>query len=111
MLRGALDTVGASAPILGLLGALVAYGRLGGSPMVTSQAKSYALILFVFGLIFPGVDNYAHAGGFVGGYVMARLMNPFKAERLDHLLWAMACLVATALAVIASFFTGLKYLH
>ncbi len=69
LLRGAQLTVGASAPIFGLLGALVCYGRMGGSSMINSQAKSYALMLFLFGLIIPGVDNFAHAGGFVGGYL------------------------------------------
>lgn len=104
-------TVGASAPIFGLLGTLVAYGRMGGSPHVTSQAKSYAIMMFVFGLIMPGVDNWAHAGGFVGGYLMGRVMNPFKAEKLDHLIWGMICLAATALAVIASVITGTPILR
>src|SRR5829696_4612981 len=68
-LSGAQFTVGASAPIFGLLGALVYYGRRGGSSMVRSEAMSYAVTLFVFGLIMPGggVDNFAHAGGFGGG--------------------------------------------
>lgn len=105
MLRGAIFTVGASAPIFGLLGALVAYGRMGGSPHVTSEAKTYAIVLFVFGLLGSGVDSYAHAGGFLGGYAMARMLNPFKPERLDHLIWGMACLLATLLAVVASVVT------
>lgn len=110
-LRGAFLSVGASAPIFGLLGALVCYGRMGGSSMITSQAKSYALTLFLFGLIIPGVDNFAHAGGFLGGYALARWLNPFKTERLDHLLWALACLAVTVLAILASFILGLPYLR
>lgn len=102
LLGGAIITVGASAPIFGLLGALVAYGRMGGSAHVTSEAKTYAIVLFVFGLLGSGVDSWAHAGGFLGGYAMARMLNPFKPERLDHLIWGMACLVATLLAVLAS---------
>lgn len=107
LLGGGGLTVGASAPIFGLLGALVGYGRMGGSPHVTSQAKTYALMMFVFGFLMRGVDNWAHAGGFIGGYVMARLLNPFKPERLDHLIWGMLCLLATALAIIASIIDGL----
>ena len=64
MLRGASFTVGASASIFGLLGALVHYGRKSGSSLIHAEAKRYALILFVFGLVMPGVDNFAHAGGF-----------------------------------------------
>jgi rhomboid protease GluP len=106
-LRGAQLTVGASAPIFGLLGALVCYGRMGGSSMINSQAKSYALMLFLFGLIIPGVDNFAHAGGFVGGYLVARWMNPFKPERLDHLIWAVVLLLVTLVSILASVYTGL----
>jgi rhomboid protease GluP len=59
----------------------------------------YAIVLFVFGLVFPGVDNWAHLGGFLGGYGMARLFDPFKPERTDHLVAALVCLVATAAAI------------
>jgi len=111
LLRGAQLTVGASAPIFGLLGALVCYGRMGGSSMITAQAKSYALMLFVFGLIIPGVDNFAHAGGFIGGYLMARWLNPFKPERLDHLIWAIVLLLVTLLSIIASVLTGVPLLR
>src|SRR6266566_2270490 len=51
LLRGAGFTVGASAPIFGLLGALVHYGKTGGSSMVGDQAKSWAVMLFIFGFI------------------------------------------------------------
>ena len=110
-LRGAELTVGASAPIFGLLGALVCYGRMGGSSMINSQAKSYAMMLFLFGLIIPGVDNFAHAGGFIGGYAMARWLNPFKAERLDHLVWAAILLVVTLASIVASVVTILPLIR
>jgi rhomboid protease GluP len=95
-------TVGASASIFGLLGALVHYGRKGGSSLVGGEAMRYAVLLFVFGLIMPGVDNYAHAGGFAGGYVASAVMNPLKRERGDHVLAAVGCLVATFIAVLFS---------
>ena len=101
-LRGAMLTLGASAPIFGLLGALVYYGRRGGSSLVGAQALQYALVLFIFGLIMPGVDNYAHAGGFIGGYLASLWLDPLKRERMDHLIGAVVCLVLTALAILAS---------
>jgi rhomboid protease GluP len=110
-LRGAQLTVGASAPIFGLLGALVCYGRMGGSSMINAQAKSYALMLFLFGLIIPGVDNFAHAGGFIGGYLMARWLNPFKSERLDHLIWAGLLLLVTLMSILASVLTGMPLIR
>lgn len=99
---GAGYTVGASAPIFGLLGALVHYGDRGGSSMVRSQAMSYAVTMFVFGLIMPGIDNAAHLGGFAGGYFVGKWLDPLKRERMDHFLGAAMCLVATALAIVTS---------
>jgi rhomboid protease GluP len=108
ILHGAPITVGASAPIFGLLGALVHYGRRTGSNAVHSQALYYAVILFVFGFIMPGVDNYAHAGGFAGGYLASRILDPQKPERIDHMIMALGCLVLTALSIVASVLHGLS---
>jgi rhomboid protease GluP len=110
-LRGASITVGASGPIFGLLGALVCYGRRTGSSVVHSQALGYALTLGLFGFIMPGVDNYAHLGGFAGGYYVARFLDPLTAERSDHMVAALCCLAATAVAVFVSVADGLKYLR
>lgn len=104
---GASLTIGASAPIFGLLGALVHYGRRGGSSHVRSQAFSYAVILFVFGIIMPGVDNAAHAGGFIGGYLASVWLDPLKPERMDHFIGAALCLAATLAAVVFSFVTAI----
>jgi rhomboid protease GluP len=101
-LRGGQITVGASAPIFGLLGAVVYYGRRTGSSMASSQAWSWAIPLFIFGLILPGIDNYAHAGGFAGGYLAGRLLDPLRRESIDHMLAAVACLVLSVLSVVAS---------
>jgi len=101
-LSGAPFTVGASASIFGLLGALVHYGRRTGSRHVHGQAMSWALTVFVLGLIMPGVDNYAHAGGFLGGYVMARVLDPLKPEQINHMAIALLCLALSVLAIIAS---------
>jgi len=106
LLRGAQFTLGASAPIFGLLGALVVYGRRTGSSQLKGQAMYYAVILFVFGFIMPNVDNYAHFGGFVGGYAAARWMDPLLRERADHLIFAIICLAATAFSVAASIYTA-----
>jgi rhomboid protease GluP len=106
LLGGAPFTVGASAPIFGLLGALVCYGRRTGSSHIGSTAWQYAVILFVFGLFMNAVDNHAHAGGFIGGYAAALVLNPSKRERVDHLMGALACLIITVAAVAASLITS-----
>jgi len=109
-LGGAGFTVGASAPIFGLLGAIVHYGRRRGSSAVGREALGYAVVLGVFGFVMPGIDNWAHLGGFAGGYSVARWLDPWREERVDHVVAAFACLVGTALAIAASLLTGLPAL-
>jgi len=104
-------TVGASAPLFGLLAALIYYGRRGGSTMISNQAKSWALMLFIFGFIVPSVDNFAHAGGFVGGYIASKFLDPLRPERLDHMIVALLCLAATGVALVFSIVTGLKFIN
>jgi rhomboid protease GluP len=108
ILHGAYYTMGASASIFGLLGALVHYGRKSGSSLIHGEAMRYAVILFVFGLIMPGVDNYAHAGGFLGGYAASAFMNPLTRERGDHVIGAVVCLAATLLAIVWSVLIGFR---
>lgn len=107
ILQGAQLTVGASASIFGLLGALVYYGRRTGSSQTYRVALQYAAIMFVFGLIMPGIDNYAHAGGFIGGYVASRLLDPLTPERINHMVWALVCIVLSVLSLVASLVHGL----
>jgi membrane associated rhomboid family serine protease len=64
-------------------------------------------MMFVFGLLMPGVDNYAHAGGFAGGYVAGLLLDPLKPERLNHLIGALICLALSLGAIVLSVITGL----
>jgi rhomboid protease GluP len=107
-LRGAQLTLGASAAIFGLLGALVYYGRRTGSHLVRSEAIRYAVILGFFGLIVPGIDNFAHAGGFVGGYIAGQLLDPLRPERIDHIVIALLCLLATVVSIAVSIITSLS---
>jgi rhomboid protease GluP len=109
LLRGGYVTVGASASIFGLFGALVYYGRRTGSRMIGDTGLQYALMLGVFGFIMPGIDNWAHGGGFLGGYLAARVLDPLKAERIDHLLVALLCLAASLIAVGATFIYTLRF--
>jgi rhomboid protease GluP len=102
IIGGAGYTVGASAAVFGLLGALVRYGHRSGSSLVRGQAWSWALTLFVFGLFMPGIDNWAHAGGFAGGYVASIWLDPLKREHTDHVVFALLCLGITFAAFIAS---------
>ena len=82
---GAGLTVGASASIFGFLGALVHYGRRTGSSHIGQAGLQYALFMGIMGFVFRGVDNAAHLGGFVGGYLASMILDPLKPERVDHI--------------------------
>ena len=110
---GVSFTVGASGSIFGLLGAMVAFGqRRGGvfGTMVLRQYGQWAVLLFVLGFFMSGVNNLAHAGGFVGGLASGLVLS--LAERraettLDHLLAGGLVIVtvsAFGLALATAFF-------
>jgi rhomboid protease GluP len=110
-LGGATVTLGASAAICGLVGALLHYGNRGGSSMIRSHAISCIVSIFISGLLIARVDNYAHAGGFLGGYLTSIWLDPLKPERVDHMVIAVICVFATALSIVASIVTTLPLLR
>jgi rhomboid protease GluP len=106
-LRGSAYTVGASASISALVGALMYYGRRTGSTLVRTEAMRIVIMLVVYGFIMPNIDNYAHAGGFAGGYAAAIMLDPMKPERGDHLLIAIICLALSLGSIVLSVVTAL----
>jgi len=108
---GAGVTVGASASIFGFLGALVHYGRRTGSSHIGQAGIQYAVFMGIMGFIFPGVDNAAHLGGFIGGYLGSMILDPIKKERIDHILIAVGCLVVTLGAIVATVLYALPYIR
>jgi len=109
-LRGGQFTVGASAPICGLIGAILYYGHRSGSSMARGYATSYLLSLVMMGFLIPGIDNYAHAGGFGAGYLAGMLLDPLKPERGDHLAIAIGCLLLSIASIVVSVIDGIRFL-
>ena len=105
---GNAHTLGASGSIFGLLAAAIVYGRQTGSIAFTQQFVQWAAILFIFGFIFPGVDNWAHGGGVVGGYAMAYLFSKeSEREGVGAYLGAAVCLILTLGGFALQLFTVL----
>lgn len=109
-LGGAQFTVGASASLLGLIGAIFYYGRRTGNQMIAQQIRMWLIYLLVWGLLFPEIDNWAHLGGLAGGYGIAMWMDPLHPERGNHTLLALVCLGMSALAIILSVVQGLQFI-
>jgi membrane associated rhomboid family serine protease len=96
-------SVGASGSLLGLIGVLLAATT--GRKTASAQALRSALIrwliyIAVLGLLISGVDNYAHGGGLVSGYLLGRLMvdrtpaDVIERRRADLLGWAAGIAIA-----------------
>jgi rhomboid protease GluP len=67
---GIIFTIGASASLCGLIGAILFYGKSRGGfygEAIYRQAIGWIVGLGLFGLLVPGIDNWAHGGGIVAG--------------------------------------------
>jgi len=104
-------TVGASGSIFGLLGAIIAYARKRGGAfgrLVLQQYGQWALILFISGFLLAGVNNFAHAGGFVGGYAagLGLSLAERRAESTLDWLLAAAVIAVTVVGFALALFTA-----
>ncbi|KUO62740.1 MAG: rhomboid family intramembrane serine protease [Gracilibacter sp. BRH_c7a] len=74
-------SAGASGAIFGLLGAIVIYGWnnqfLRSSGLITNLMVILGINLML-GMILPGLDNYAHLGGLIGGSSLGAVLRLFK---------------------------------
>jgi rhomboid protease GluP len=102
-------SVGGSGALLGLIGVLLAITtgrRSAGMQMLRSQIIRWLIYIAVWGLLFPGIDNWAHGGGLVTGYVLGKLLtdrapsSPEERKRAYVLGWASALLVLASFAVV-----------
>ena len=74
---GATASIGASGAIFGLMGALLYFGyyyRVYLGNVLKSQIVPLILFNLVLGFIIPGVDNFGHIGGLVGGLLITRAL-------------------------------------
>lgn len=104
-LAGVAFTIGASASVCGLIGAILYYGKSRGGiygRTLYRQIFTWVIFLFMFGLIVPGINNWGHGGGILAGIVSALLLGyqEKKRESIGHKILAAACLLVTAAVLI-----------
>jgi rhomboid protease GluP len=100
--RGIPLTIGASGALFGLLGALVAYGRMRGGTFGESVYRAglqNAIIMLMFGFLMPAINNWAHAGGFIGGFLAVYIVGYAERDRENYRVQAFA-LAAIGFTVI-----------
>ncbi len=104
-------TIGASAAVCALIGSLLYYGKSRGGSYGTAvyrEVSGWVVGLFLFGFIVPGIDNWAHGGGIIGGIVLGMLMKyeERKRETVRDRSLALLCAVATVGALGWALITG-----
>ncbi len=103
-LAGIRFTIGASASICSLIGALLFYGKSRGGAYgqeIYRQIGGWAIGIFIFGFIVPGINNWGHGGGMAAGAVFAFLLG-YKERRREtpvHRLLGLACGLVTVLVL------------
>jgi membrane associated rhomboid family serine protease len=105
-------SVGASGALLGLIGVMLAVttGRRSiGMQMMRNQILRWLIYIVVWGFLFPGIDNWAHLGGFASGFVLGKILADRPPTSPEERKLAYALGWGAALTVIASFvMAGLK---
>ena len=106
---GGRPSVGGSGALLGLIGVLLAITmghQSAGMRMLRGQLIRWLIYILVWGLLFPGIDNYAHLGGLASGFLLGKIMvsrppaTPEERKLADLLGWATALVVAACFAMM-----------
>ncbi|BBO86076.1 rhomboid family intramembrane serine protease [Desulfosarcina ovata subsp. sediminis] len=113
-LAGVGSTIGASAAVCGLIGSAIYYGkRRGGNygQAIYRQVGGWALGIALFGVIVPGINNWAHGGGMATGILLSFAMgyNERQPVTFSHHLLAGVCMAATGGTLLWAIFTALFY--
>jgi rhomboid protease GluP len=111
-LAGIPFTIGFSAALCGLIGAAIYYGRSRGGyygQTVYHEVRGWAIGILVFGFLFPGINNWAHMGGFIFGMLTGFLMGyqEKRAENFFHKTVALTCTLVTLGALAWGVGTGI----
>ena len=99
-LAGVPFTIGASAAVCGLIGSLLYFGRSRGGTYgaaVYREVSGWVVGLLLFGFLVPGINNWGHGGGLIGGGLLGWLLGyeERRTESAAHRLLAFVCAGAT----------------
>jgi rhomboid protease GluP len=104
-------SVGASGAIFGLLGALLYFGLE--RPQLFRRFFGYNIIVILFinlafGFSTTGIDNFAHIGGLIGGFLASGIVSRPQKSRwyLNRLLYVVLTIVVIVSAIAYGFNNG-----
>jgi rhomboid protease GluP len=107
-------SIGASAGLCGLIGAMIALGVRHRNPAgkaIRGMYIRWAVYTLIWGLLFPAVDNYAHIGGMVAGFVVAYFAETPRAAGGTEGLWQAASWFCVILTVVSFLKMWLWFSH
>ena len=99
-------SIGASGSLMGLIGLMIAITKRHGgvlAEMYRKQLVRWVVYIFVFGFFIGGIDNAAHLGGLVAGYLLGRVFEPHQPMNASERQRAYLLGWSAALVVLASF--------
>ncbi len=101
-----VPSVGASAGIVGLIGAMIALGvRHRANPAAVAMRGMYVrwvVYILAMGFLIPFIDNAGHIGGLIGGFCVAYVAGtPKLVNTLGERFWRAAASVAIALTALS----------
>jgi rhomboid protease GluP len=105
----AAPSIGASGAVMGLIGVTAGWGHRHGGPVgrnVRGQMLKWAAYVGVFGLLVPGIDNAAHATGFLAGGALGLVVDPRGQGRWRAVVGTvagLACLLGALAALRGGF--------
>jgi len=107
-------TIGASAAVCALMGAILYYGKSRGGvygQSIYRQVGTWALLIFLFGFLAPGINNWAHGGGLLSGALLGFLLgyHERRPEGFYHKVLAGICILVTLLILAWALISGLYY--
>ncbi len=107
-------TIGASAAVCGLAGALLYYGKSRGGiygRTLYKQIGIWVILLFIFGILIPVINNWGHGGGIAAGIGLGFLLGyqERKKENRFHKLLAGSCAVLTLVILGWAVVSGIYY--
>lgn len=113
LLAGVPFTIGASAAVCSLIGAMLYYGKSRGGlygQLVYRQIGGWAISIAVFGLLVPGINNWGHGGGMATGALLGMLLGyrEQKRQAIGDQFMATGCYLLTAAILLWAVVNGLS---
>jgi rhomboid protease GluP len=111
---GVFWTIGASASVCGLVGAILYYGKSRGGvygKALYKQISMWVVFLFLFGFMVPGINNWGHGGGIIAGIGLGFLLG-YKEKRREnffHKSLAGTCILVTLIVLVWAVGTAVFY--